>query len=267
MPSLNPNLTKICLTLSNLLKNKGHYELILIIQNSTQENIQYISNKLLNNKKLKIFLDDGIGISRARNIGVKASKGKWILLLDDDVYIDKNMITNVNRNLSNDVFFYYGNAFINNSTTHFVRFSIQNKNISIWSYNRVSSISLIINKKVFTKIGFFDEKFGSGCRFGSSEESDFILRALFNNIEIKYLKKYVVFHPKPTPSLEKIYNYAIGGGALYKKHLGRFNLIFCIKFVCDLFIRVLFLLTFKKKRCIFLKGFFTGFYEYKENKK
>lgn len=262
MPSLNPNLDKICSTLDCILQNNGEYEVVLVLQKASKEIENKIKFYFNYSSKLKIITDKGVGISRARNIAIRNSVGDWILLLDDDVYIENNLFQNVYEKLSKDEMFYYGNALISNTQNHYVRYYVVNRDLSIWSYNRVCSISLIINRKVFDRIGWFDENFGSGSELGSSEESDFIIRALLNDIKISYLKDYSVFHEMAVHSLQKVENYAMGGGGLYRKHLPSRNLILYLKFILDLILRVFFLFSFKRKRFVFIRGFFRGFFIY-----
>ena len=265
MPSLNPDLSSIFLTLNSILLNSGNYEVILVLQNTSKEKENKIKTEFTKKNKLKIISDEGIGISRARNIAINTSIGGWILLLDDDVYININTFQDINKHLSDNELFYYGNVLIHNTKTHYVRYYVINRDIDLWNYNRVCSVSLIVNRKVFDKIGLFDENLGSGTNFGSSEESDFILRALLNNIKIRYLGSYVVYHSQALHSLIKVEKYAMGAGALYRKYLLRVNLVLYLKLMIDLLIRFVFLFSFQKKRYIFFKGFFKGFMKYRDS--
>jgi len=267
IPSLNPKIEKICITLESIFQNTGDYEVILVLQKTSISNQNEIKKIFHNKDNFKIINDSGLGISRARNKAIKESIGNWFLLLDDDVYIKKDTIKNLNKQISGDEFFYYGNAHIKNTNINYVKYYIKNNDLSIWSYNRVCSISLIINQKTFDRIGIFDESLGTGCIMGSSEESDLIIRALLNNISIKYLKNFVVYHDRPIHSLDKIETYAMGSGAMHRKYLTSKKIRLYIKFILDFFIRLIFLLSFRKKRYIFLKGFFKGFFKYENNKK
>jgi len=266
MPSLDPDLEKICSTLKCILQNRGSYEIILVLQKTSPDKKKEIENMFGSYVQMKVIFDSGIGISRARNIAIKASVGRWMLLLDDDVCIDSNIITDLNGRLSSNELFYYGNVLINNTKTHYVNFFVINKNLDIWSYNRVCSASLVINRKVFDGIGLFDEDLGSGCELGSSEESDLIIRALLSKIKIKYLDCYTVYHEQAMHSMQKVENYAKGGGAIYRKYLYSKNLKLYLKFSLDLLLRVVLLFSFQKKRYIFLKGFIIGFARYGANK-
>lgn len=259
MPSLNPNLHKIFSTLNSIVLNKGDFEIILVLQRTSEEKVKKIRNEFKLITNLRVINDDGIGISRARNIAINSSVGDWILLLDDDVYINENILHNLTHELSNDELFYYGNVLETSTNNHYVPHYIVNKDLGLFSFNRVCSVALVINSKVFEMIGLFDENLGSGSEYGSSEESDLILRALLNKINIKYLCNYVVYHSKASHSLGKVEKYAMGAGALNRKYFFKFNFILFLKFLIDFIIRILFLCTFKKKRYVFFKGFFKGF--------
>jgi GT2 family glycosyltransferase len=267
IPSFNPKIKKICATLESIFQNSGDYEVILVLQKTSTFKQNEIKKFFYNKDNFKIIVDLGVGISRARNIAIKESRGEWFLLLDDDVYIKKNVIKNLNNQISEDEFFYYGNALIKNTNINYVNYYIKNSDLTIWSYNRVCSISLIINRKTFNHIGTFDECLGTGCLFGSSEESDLIIRALLSNIRIKYIKNFTVYHDLATHSLNKTEAYAMGSGAMHRKHLYSGKIQLYIKFILDLLLRLIFLLSFRRKRFIFIRGFLKGFLKYANKKK
>jgi glycosyltransferase involved in cell wall biosynthesis len=262
MPSLDPNLEKINATISSILSNSADYELILVLQKVSSEKLFAIERCFENDKRLKIVCDDGVGISRARNVGISTSIGSWILLLDDDIYLKPNTIDFLIKNLDTSQLIYYGDAKIIGTEEHYVKYFIKDKDVDFWSYNRVCSISLVFNRIVFNRIGYFDERLGSGTYFGSSEESDLLLRALLKNIKISYIKNYDIYHERPIHPIKKIESYARGGGALYKKFLFCKNVKLYMKFTVDFIIRIIFLLSFKRKRYVFLKGFIQGFFKF-----
>lgn len=267
IPSLNPKIEKISSTLKNIFHNSGVYEVILVLQKTSISKQNEIKKIFKNKDNFKVIIDRRIGISRARNIAIKKSKGDWFLLLDDDVFIKKDTIKNLKKQISEDEFFYYGNAFVKNTNINYVKYFIKNNDLSIWSYNRVCSICLVINRRTFDMLGLFDESLGAGCLMGSSEESDLIIRALNKNIKIKYLKDFSVYHDAALHSLDKIESYAMGSGAMHRKYLNSRKIQLYIKFTLDLLLRVIFLFTLRKKRYVFLRGFLKGFISYADNKK
>ena len=86
------------------------------------------------------------------------------------------------------------------------------------------SAALIFDRKMIIEKGCFDERFGIGGEFGAAEESDLILKCVVDGTEVIHSKLMKVYHLKPKMIFNKnmnnkAYNYALGGGALIKKHL------------------------------------------------
>jgi len=70
--------------------NKGLYEIIVINDGSTDntaEVLKYVSSHIT-----LIELKNNMGIAYARNEGIKASRGRYILNLDADDYIDRDLL-------------------------------------------------------------------------------------------------------------------------------------------------------------------------------
>ncbi|MCG8580039.1 MAG: glycosyltransferase, partial [Bacteroidales bacterium] len=85
------SIIETCIT--SILKEceKLKFEIIVVDNNSSDKTAFILENnypgiKLLINKK-------NLGVAAARNIGIKASSGRYILLLDDDIVVHKNSIT------------------------------------------------------------------------------------------------------------------------------------------------------------------------------
>ncbi len=245
-------------------QNNHESEIIIIFQGKNKKSFINLYSEYKNTPGLIFLYSNRTGISIARNIGIKKSRGDWIILLDDDVYIEKNFFSKIKLIDLKKPIIYYGNVFVNGTLKNYVPFYIECKDLNFFSYNRVCSVSLIISREVFNTIGYFDENIGAGKYYGSSEESDLILRALLNNIKVSYISNHYIWHPKPNFSLRKVYRYSLGLGALYKKHYYSAPLLLKIKFLLDILLRIVLLMTFKPKRFVFLFGFFRGIYEFKK---
>jgi GT2 family glycosyltransferase len=81
-----------------------------------------------------------------------------------------------------------------------------------------------VKVSAFNKLKRFDENFGVGSYWGSSEETDFCWKAFFEKIEMEFFQELKVYHVPPfNESLKtgflKSYNYGIGKGALVFKWL------------------------------------------------
>ena len=100
-----------------------------------------------------------------------------------------------------------------------------NKNVPINTRNALCyPISIGIFGKRDNTIQF-DEELGAGTKWGSGEESDYILQLLKHKKKILYVPSILVYHPYinvPTKEyINKTYRYGQGYGALIKKALKR----------------------------------------------
>lgn len=243
----------------SILSNDANYELIIVFQETKPDDITFFN--ALEPSKIKVIEDNGVGISRARNKGIKKTQGDWFLLLDDDVEIKPNLLFELEKLLSKTKeHFYYGNLLIKGTTKPYRDYPLKNKDINFINFNLICSVMLVFDRYVLDKIGLFDENIGAGMIHGAGEETDFIIRSLFANIKIKYLDLYSVYHDKHEATNAKLIAYAAGNAAIYKKYFGRKDYRLTLKLIADLFVRILLCLTFRKKRFVFFYGFTYGLF-------
>lgn len=262
---------------SILSSNFKDFEIILIDQNNNKEiKLRIKSDKKYNN--ILYLKSKSIGLSRGRNLGVKHSNGKWLLFFDDDAIIQENFFEKIENDLRKNKdkpIMFYGNVLNIEDKKFYIKRTIRTPFLSFFNFDTVCSIGLLFNRKVIKEIGNFDVDFGAGSKFKAGEETDLIIRALKKKYKIRYLKNFVVYHPKSEIKLLKKYSYGYGLGALYKKHI--FNSFKCflalgIKFIWEIVIRtilgIFFLcINFQKAQLHFnyLKGFVKGFMFYNKN--
>ena len=88
-----PNDLRICL--KSILKQKFQdFELIVVVPNHDNKSISLLKNFT----GIKIVLQkEGKGLSIARNLGIAASKGKFVALIDDDASAHPNWLKNLHR--------------------------------------------------------------------------------------------------------------------------------------------------------------------------
>jgi len=83
-------------TINSILNQSyKNYEVILIYDDIDKSEIKYVKYILKKIKRKKIIINKkNLGAGMSRNIGIKASKGKFIAFLDADDLWDKNKIKN-----------------------------------------------------------------------------------------------------------------------------------------------------------------------------
>lgn len=246
-------------TLKPIIKQ---HEVVIIFQGSNLETFSRFCDSYANVDGFVFIKSEKTGISVARNCGIQASKNEWIVLLDDDVIVKNDFIERLELDIDSDDMFYYGNVYIDGSLKRYVNLYVAGRSLDYFSYNRVCSVALVFSKKLIEKIEAFDETLGAGTYFGSCEESDLILRALKNGVEVKYLAGHNVWHPAPSFPLAKIFRYGVGLGGMYKKQFNDAPIALKVKFVGDLLARIVMLVTFAPKRYVFLYGFIVGVWKY-----
>lgn len=240
-----------------------HFEVIVIDQNnhnmvedicinfSTKINIQYFKVKFR-------------GLSKARNYGIKFVSGNIVAFPDDDCVYSSDVLSVAHKLLlNNDIDILTGDT---SDYTSKKKYLNTKKCDTIIGFNNVfrSAISYTIFIKYKQKYDIvFDEKMGVGSQFGSAEETDLIIMLLKLNYKGFYTPRIMVFHPfSRTSDLVRNYNYALGFGAVHKKHFDLFQIK--IHYIIFAFVSFLKIILFVKPKLNYniLKAKIIGFLQY-----
>ena len=246
------------------LKNQNYrnFELIIIDQ-SNEDKIKQLQKYKI---PIKYIKKKEKGLSRSRNLGIKLSKGKYLLFTDDDCYFNVNFLYQIknaykkyktdligfpifNKNKNNTV------VKINNSN-----FFINN-DLNVIKY--LCSVNFCIKNKNLLK---FDENLGLGIKklSRSGEDTDFLLRN-HKNKEYFYYSKIKVWHLNHNKNiLIKRFYYGIGSTCcLLKNRIYFLNLMLMLKVIFNI-AKNLFKLNFIEtlKLIFFLVGKIFGFFYY-----
>ena len=129
---------------------------IIIIENSKNFNIK---KKFKNNRKIKVILNDNIGMGAANNIGIKKSKTQFAYILNPDVRFNQSTFKNlVNAIKQVDDFAIISPKNSNLKYPNYKIFHENHINKNILNVEYVDGFSMLINKKKF-KNKYFDENF------------------------------------------------------------------------------------------------------------
>lgn len=87
---------------SVLSQSYSYFELILVDDGSRDSSLEICRKKEKKDKRIKIIEQKNSGVSVARNTGIEAAKGKYLLFVDSDDYIESNMIEMIISHSANE---------------------------------------------------------------------------------------------------------------------------------------------------------------------
>lgn len=199
-------------------------KIILIDQNIEQlsllENI--LDNPLiLKTKTIKK------SVSEARNTVVIPENTEWIFFCDDDGFPCDDYSEKLEKIISeNPTLDILAGSIVREDNKEF--YTLRHKNGgSLKSFRNTKNLmgsNFVVKAKVFDELGRFDEKFGAGSMWGSSEETDFCWKAYFAGKNMEFFPELIVYHVPPfnesfKDGFHKAFKYGIGKGALVSKWL------------------------------------------------
>jgi glycosyltransferase involved in cell wall biosynthesis len=199
------------------------FEVLIVDQNSDNRVVPVLqAHKQLRIQRLRSLP----GISRARNVGLRASKGDIIAFPDDDCWYPAELLATVRK------------WFLANPQFDLLLGSLRTAEDepmqprwpsppgpcdkqSLWDC--AASVSAFLRCQVTTAVGDFNENVGVGAptKYQSSEEIDYSLRALAAGFHACYDPTIFVRHPK-MQSIDRLrattMGYALGIGYVARSH-------------------------------------------------
>lgn len=167
------------------------------------------------------------GLSRARNLGLRAIAGELVCCPDDDCWYPENLLDRVNQLLTENSEW---QGVVGDSVDQSGKPTLpwRDRKGSLtrpMSWRRAISYAIFLRSEVIGEVGGFDETLGvgSGSPWGSGEDNDLVLRALRAGFRVQYDPSLRVHHPELFPSFDKSglakrYSYALGDGKLLQNH-------------------------------------------------
>lgn len=171
------------------------------------------------------------GLSRARNIGIRAASGEFVVMLDDDMFVEKEWLATLldgipdgrhvvatGRVLAAPAEGAAGtipSAALVERDEAAVYTGVQHADV-------VPGANVAMPRELVLSIGGYDERLGAGTRFGAADDNDMGHRLLRAGAEVRHVPEAVVLHRawREAGELRRLrWRYARGKGAFYAKHI------------------------------------------------
>lgn len=205
------------------------------------------------------------GLSLNRNLGLRKARGDWCMFWDADCLADPdffaNLLSLIEKNPESEVFF--GKIVSIERGEPILRRwpSLPKKLTRFDVWQLATSVNGVWKRDSLNVLGF-DERFGIGARFGSCEDVDFYARL---NKPAYYSPHLRVLHPYQdltNVDMNKILSYSYGFGALCRKHVYGYGLVFLILSIIKKIITFIPMkISFKDLKLI-VKARLNGFFDF-----
>lgn len=176
------------------------FEVIVVDQSS--HGIDASVRKVINIPSLNItyIRDTGTGLSRARNIGMRAAQGQVLAFPDDDCWYAQDLLERVaNTFIQNPRLCLLSGCYSEPGRRN-LRFPEIALPLNLYNvFSCVSSVTIFIRREATRGIEF-NEKLGVGTSLPAGEEVDFVIKVLNRGCKGLYDPSIVIFHKINRPS-------------------------------------------------------------------
>ncbi len=237
----------------------GQNESVSVILMDQNVHPLIFSEEIKLNPRLKHVHCQVPSVSMARNRAEYAVDTDWIIFCDDDGYLEFGYIKKLQNLIdeNQDIDIFAGSIKrIDNGNFYSKRHAVGGDMKLFWNTKLLMGSNFVIKKTIFESLGKFDEAFGAGAKYGSSEETDLAWNAFFHQKKMRYSPELVVFHVPPFAGefkleVNKAFRYGYGKGKLVRKWLARRKYIVLLEFLemsfIPIFKSILNLISFRWK--------------------
>ena len=176
----------------------NNFEVILVDNNSTDGSMEFVTKNYP--KIIVIKLDSNKGFAEPNNIGAKIAKGEYLLFLNNDTVTTTNFISEMVKVLEKDEKIAICQSLLLkpdgniDSSGDFIDkmgivYNSKTKTDEIREISSARGACMLMRKKIFDKLGGFDEKF-----FFSFEDVDLSWRSWILGYKAVVVPQSIVYH-------------------------------------------------------------------------
>lgn len=216
IPSWNgKHLLKVCLP-SLRKQTFRDFEVIIVDNGSTDNSVLYIKRYFPQFKV--VTLTKNLGFSPAVNIGIRSANGKYIVLINNDTFVDKDCLKKLvlaaekhpdAGMVASKMLNYYNHKIIDSAgdyidtVGHANNIGYGKKDEQKYNFSNyvflVTGGGCLIKRSVFESVGLFDEDY-----FAYFEDVDLCLRAQMQGFKAWYEPSAVIYHMHKATSKKNI---------------------------------------------------------------
>jgi glucosyl-dolichyl phosphate glucuronosyltransferase len=178
-------------------------EIIVIDNNSTDNTGQIVREFSKGHKNIRYFLEYKVGLSHARNRGIKEANSDWILYLDDDVIAFPDLVERALYLIGREDFDCIGGNYIGYTEfnrpkwlpAQFESYIGNLTQLAECDYNIPIGCNVLYRKQALIDVGIFDTLYGmKGKLTGYGDETELQLRLKKQGFRIGFDPLLKVFH-------------------------------------------------------------------------
>jgi glycosyltransferase involved in cell wall biosynthesis len=182
-------------------------ELIVVNNNSNDSTAQTLTDFANKHSWCSVVNEPKQGLSQARNAGFQSSSYSWILFLDDDAKIDRNLFNRVQEHIKSQTYQCIGGLYLPwymNEKPKWFRDNLVSNRLAydklqpMQTYEFASGGVFLINKNLLEKHKGFCTSYGMhGTHLGYGEETDLQRRIRKSGHKVAYDPKMIIYHHIP----------------------------------------------------------------------
>lgn len=244
---------------SLIVQSYKNIEIILVDDGSTDHSGMICDNYSKKDKRIKVIHQKNGGLSCARNIGIEYCRGKYIVFVDSDDYVEKKYISSLYFALKeNDVQiamcnyteFNFNNVIRNECENYLKEVHTTNDLLTVlWKSSETYVACVVVWNKIFDRNIFDNIKFKEPIH-----EDEFLFNKLITmNLSVKFID-------------ESLYNYRQRENSLIHKPISKDNLLFldCLNERINILEEKKLISILNKARMVFLDKYIEYYFELKK---
>lgn len=206
---------------SVLAQSFPDYE-IIVSDDASSDDTRNVVAGFKSEKIIYLHAESRRGLAATRNAALEKTRGKYIVLIDDDVVLGNDFLKVLKDVILTEAPDVLSLRLIDPDTgDSFVDILDGRKRVlNFFDFNYFRGGAHVISRNAFKKAGYYDDRFGVGAKYHAAEESDYFFRLKQAGCKILYYPQLLVYHVKETdPSASKVFNYSYGISAMLTKHI------------------------------------------------